>query len=303
MLHAARDLPDAVFAAKVTPCIVKLYTSADKAVRVALLENLHKYAHHLSDKVVDEQVYNSMATGFTDEEAFIRELTLKSVLTLAPKLTQRTHASLLKHLSKLQVDEEPAIRANTTILLGNVARFLNESTAKRVLLNAFTRALRDQFPPTRMAGLMALVATIGYYEPGESATRVIPSVAPLTVDPEKDVREQAFKCLETFTTLLKKHSTRLEDGPEAAAAALAAESEKAPKVTGNVLRWAVNAAAKRIGGGGGSSSSGQEMDTAALAGHGLKPEEEAAARGVDMGAKAFSSAAPPPRYRVRNPKP
>ena len=27
----------------------------------------------------------------------------------------------------------------------------------------------------------------------------------------------------------------------------------------------------------------------------MKPEEEAAARGVDLGAKAFSSAAPPPR--------
>ena len=47
-------------------------------------------------------------------------------------------------------NEEPAIRANTTILLGNVARFLAEATAKRVLLNAFTRALRDQFPPARM---------------------------------------------------------------------------------------------------------------------------------------------------------
>ena len=49
----------------------------------------------------------------------------------------------------------PAIRANTTICLGNVAGYLAEATAKRVLLNAFTRALRDQFPPARMAGLMA----------------------------------------------------------------------------------------------------------------------------------------------------
>ena len=37
------------------------------------------------------------------------------------------------------------------------------------------------------------------------------------------------------------------------------------------------------------------MDTDALAGAQMKPEEEAAARGVDLGAKAFSSAAPPPR--------
>ena len=32
---------------------------------------------------------------------------------------------------------------------------------------------------------MAMVATISYYEPGEAAGRILPSVAPLTVDPEK----------------------------------------------------------------------------------------------------------------------
>ena len=147
MLHAARNLSDDVFAAKVTPSIVKLFASTDKQLRVALLENLGKFSRHLSDKCVDETVYERVATGFTDEDAFLRELTLKSALVLAPKLSQSKHQSLLKHLSKLQVDEEPAIRANTTILLGNVADYLAEATAKRVLLNAFTRALRDPFPP------------------------------------------------------------------------------------------------------------------------------------------------------------
>lgn len=52
-----------------------------------------------------------------------------------------------------QVDEEAAIRANTTILLGNLAPHLSEATCKRVMLNAFTRALKDSFPPARAAGL------------------------------------------------------------------------------------------------------------------------------------------------------
>lgn len=52
-----------------------------------------------------------------------------------------------------QVDEEAPIRANTTILLGNLAKHLSEATCKRVLLNAFTRALKDTFPPARTAGL------------------------------------------------------------------------------------------------------------------------------------------------------
>ena len=57
--------------------------------------------------------------------------------------------------TKRQVDEEPGIRANTTILLGNLAGHLSEAACKRVLLNAFTRALRDAFPPARCAGVKA----------------------------------------------------------------------------------------------------------------------------------------------------
>lgn len=56
-----------------------------------------------------------------------------------------------------QVDAEPPIRANTTILLGNLAAHLGEATQKRVLLNAFTRALKDGFPPARVAGLKVWV--------------------------------------------------------------------------------------------------------------------------------------------------
>ena len=54
--------------------------------------------------VVEEQVYPAVATGFTDSTAYLRELTLKSMLLLAPKLSQKTiNQSLLKYLAKLQV--------------------------------------------------------------------------------------------------------------------------------------------------------------------------------------------------------
>ncbi len=56
------------------------------------------------------------------------------------------------------MDEEAPIRANTTILLGNLAVHLSEATQKRVLLNAFTRALKDTFPPARVAGLKVRAA-------------------------------------------------------------------------------------------------------------------------------------------------
>ena len=297
-LHAARDVTPEDFAKKVTPSLVKLFNnSTDRALRVALLENLGAFAPHLGERLVEESVYDRVASGFVDEDAFLRELTLKSVLVLAPKLSQRAYQSLLKHLSKLQVDEEPAIRANTTILLGNVAGFLAEATARRVLLNAFSRALRDPFPPARQAGLMALTATTSYYDPGEIANRVLPAVAPLCVDQEAEVRDRAFACADVFVGMLKEHGERLKEGRvDAANAALAearerargaekVKAEAAAKKAGmGVISWAVNAAGRAVGGG---SSAAASPARGASATTGRRPRQRGGGGG---GAGAWTSA-------------
>lgn len=50
-------------------------------------------------------MYNHVASGFTDANPYLRELTLKSMAVLGPKLSQKTLSqSLLKHLAKLQVE-------------------------------------------------------------------------------------------------------------------------------------------------------------------------------------------------------
>lgn len=57
--------------------------------------------------VIEQQIYPPLSTGFSDENAYIRELTLKAILTLAPKMKQNTlNQNLLKHLSRLQVSWE-----------------------------------------------------------------------------------------------------------------------------------------------------------------------------------------------------
>lgn len=38
---------------------------------------------------------------------------------------------MLRHLNKLQMDPEPSIRANTTVLLGNIAELLGDATCKK----------------------------------------------------------------------------------------------------------------------------------------------------------------------------
>ena len=52
------------------------------------------------------------------------------------------------------MDEEAAIRTNTTICLGKIATHIDAGTREKVLIAAFVRALKDPFPPARNAALL-----------------------------------------------------------------------------------------------------------------------------------------------------
>ncbi len=248
LLHAARELTPDQMRARVLPCVIRLFGSTDRTTRVALLQHMNTYVELMTNEQM-ESIYEQLATGFNDGTAYLRELTLKSLLQVAPKLSQRTMtSSLLKHLAKLQVDEEPAIRANTTICLGNLSRFLGAAACKRVLLNAFTRALRDPFPPARAAGLLALQATIMHYDASEGALRVLPCVTPLTLDADAAVRAAAFDVTDAFVGLLRKHHQARAGEVQSADSAAAAgtkplvpggDAPAAVQSSGGLLGWAV----------------------------------------------------------------
>lgn len=84
--------------------------------------------------------------------------------------------------------------------------FLFVSVRQRVLVSAFIRAMRDPFPPARVAGILALAATQQYFLLTEIANRVLPALCSLTVDPEKSVRDPAFKTIRGFLGKLEKVS-------------------------------------------------------------------------------------------------
>lgn len=66
-------------------------------------------------------------------------------------------------------------------------------------------------------------ATHAYYSTSDLACRILPAVCTLTVDKEKEVRDQAFQTIKFFLTKLEK----LSEDPQAAA-----EQEK---IEGTVL--------------------------------------------------------------------
>ncbi|CAL0299982.1 unnamed protein product [Lupinus luteus] len=266
------------FQAKVLPTIVKLFASNDRSIRVGLLQHIDQYGESLSAQMVDEQIYPHVATGFSDTSAFLRELTLKSMLTLSPKLSQRTiSGSLLKHLSKLQVDEEATIRTNTTILLGNIATHLNEGTRKRVLINAFTvRALRDTFPPARGAGIMALCATSSYYDITEVATRILPNVVVLTIDPDSDVRTKAFQAVDQFLHIAKQYYEKTNAADTSGGAGMGISSNPG---NASLLGWAMSSLALK-------GKPSDHAPVASASSSALAPTSSSASSAVDTPSRA-----------------
>lgn len=85
------------------------------------------------------------------------------------------------------MDPEASIRTNTCILIGRLGSTLGYNTKKKVLVPAFTRALKDSFVHARVAGLMAFMATMDCFDVEDLATKVIPNVSSMMIDKEKCV--------------------------------------------------------------------------------------------------------------------
>ena len=106
---------------------MKLFSSTDRLTRINLLQKLEDFVEFLSDSVVSEQIFPHVANGFGDTVSQMREATMRSMLLLAPKLNENIiDSQLLKCFAKLQVDEEPGIRTNTTICLCKISQHFAE---------------------------------------------------------------------------------------------------------------------------------------------------------------------------------
>ncbi|MCI4380152.1 hypothetical protein PGIGA_G00236590 [Pangasianodon gigas] len=195
---------------KIIPVIVKMFSSTDRAMRIRLLQQMEQFIQYLNEAAVNSQIFPHVVHGFTDTNPAIREQTVKSMLLLAPKLNEANlNQELLRHFARLQSkDDQGPIRCNTTVCLGKIAPYLNAGMRQRVLTSAFSRATKDPFPASRAAGVLGFAATHHYYSVSECAMRVLPTLCPLTVDPDKNVRDQAFKAIKSF---LNKLETVSED--------------------------------------------------------------------------------------------
>lgn len=190
---------------KIIPVIVKMFSSTDRAMRIRLLQQMEQFIQFLNEAAVNSQIFPHVVHGFTDTNPAIREQTVKSMLLLAPKLNETNlNQELMRHFARLQSrDEQGPIRCNTTVCLGKIASYLNAGTRQRVLVSAFSRATKDPFPASRSAGVLGFAATHNYYNLTEIAARILPTLCAITVDPDKSVRDQAFKTIKSFLSKLE----------------------------------------------------------------------------------------------------
>jgi len=212
VMRIAAKLTDEEYDTRITPVIVRLFTIPDRAMRVCLLDNLPHMIDHLSQKLVTDKIFPQMVTGFGDLAPIVREQTVKAVLVVVSKLSDRViNGELLRHLAKTANDDQPGIRTNTTICLGKIARNLGPGTRTKVLTAAFCRSLRDPFVHARNAALMALAATVDVFGDDDCATKLLPSMCPLLVDKERIIRDQANKTLNVYLERVRKYSLTLPD--------------------------------------------------------------------------------------------
>ncbi|WWC91608.1 uncharacterized protein L201_006554 [Kwoniella dendrophila CBS 6074] len=244
--------------------VIKLYTSPDRGTRMALLDGLNEYADKLDNKMVQEKIWPNLITGFADTVPVIREATVKAVFPLANKLSDRIlNNDLLRLLAKMQMDTEPSIRTNTCILLGRLAPILGPNTKKKVLVPAFARSLKDPFVHARVAGLMALMATVECFDRDDLAGKVVPNMAFTLVDKEKLVRDQAFKAMNMFMaritdmvenmpdTVLSEEKAASSYGPVTTTSSSTSNNQaglanSAAGAAGALAGWAISSLSKQL---------------------------------------------------------
>lgn len=198
------------YQSKLVPCIIKLFACKDRATRCKLLQQLDSYIHYLTSNVINDQIFPQVIQGFLDSNFTIREQTVKSMLHLAPKLSATNlNEELMKHFTRLQTrDEEGGIRANTTVCMGKITKHLSTQTQQNVLLPNLLRVLRDPFAPARHAAVAGMAANESLFTLRDCATKIMPALCQMCIDPDLNVRKLTFKSLKLFIERAESESEK-----------------------------------------------------------------------------------------------
>ncbi|KAF3007752.1 hypothetical protein E8E13_010052 [Curvularia kusanoi] len=304
VMQIGQKLSDEEYETQITPVVVRLFANPDRAIRVCLLDNLPLMIDHLPQRLVNDKIFPQMVTGFSDVAPVVREQTVRAVLTVVPKLSDRIiNGELLRHLAKTANDEQPGIRTNTTICLGKIARNLGVNSRAKVLAAAFGRSLRDPFVHARNAALLALAATVDLFSEEDCASKLLPIMCPSLVDKEKLIRDQAQKSVDIYITRIRKFAATMPDTvlpPTSAAAGGATPRIGTPANEGGWAGWAISSFTNKLASTSGTIEAGsapngtvdQRPSSVPLAASSKPPVPLASKPGMPLHATKSSAAVP-----------
>jgi len=225
------------FKARLLPILSSIVAQQDRSLRLCLLSLVGTFLPFADDDAVNRVFFEPILQGFADSgSARLREATLKTLVHFLGRLTERNlNDRLPAQLLRLQNDPEPGIRTNIAIFIGRMAPKLKPGVRARMLLSALPRGLKDSFFHARIASMRALLACQEFVEPAGLATKVLPLICPLLVDPVEDVRDFAFQCLDSVRSRLEAHSRALAEEQAKG------EAQKAEAAAGGDTGWGVRA--------------------------------------------------------------
>ncbi|KAJ2663137.1 Nuclear aminoacylation-dependent tRNA export pathway component [Coemansia sp. RSA 1200] len=242
IIQIGKGLDEEEYNELVSPAIVQLFGSNDRALRFSLLEHIGSFITAIPTNIVSKKVFPDFVTGFMDAAPAIREATVKASLAIAPKIGQKAlNNDLIKQLVRMIADPEPGIRTNALICIGKLCTAkkgvlnledegVSESSQRYVICPALLQALRDPFPPVRSASLAVANACAAKWDPADIARRVIPAISLMLVDGERPVRVAAFKAINAMVARVETHSQTMPDTaikktvPDSSASTIAASS-------------------------------------------------------------------------------
>ncbi|KAJ1646431.1 Nuclear aminoacylation-dependent tRNA export pathway component [Coemansia asiatica] len=239
IIHIGKGLDETEYAELVVPSIVQLFGSNDRALRFSLLEHMDSFIPSVPASVVGKQVFPNFIAGYLDAAPAIREATVKASLVVAPKISSKVlNNDMIRQLVRLIGDPEPGIRTNTLICIGKLctakegvldldAGGVNENSHRYAICPALLHALRDSFPPVRSAALAVASACANRWDAVEIARKVIPSLSPLLIDSERQVRMAALKALQAMISRVETHSQTMPATATPAKSPSAADSSNA----------------------------------------------------------------------------
>lgn len=255
VLKLGSKLPEEDLDKMVIPAVVQMFSNNERSTRINLLKHVKQYIEYIPDDIVEKQIFPNVISGFADTSPALREVSIRSLISFAPKLSEATlNGKILQILGKCQTDAEPAIRTNTTVVIGEIAQYLSKEKQETILASAFTKPMKDGFYPARRACILSIEKCLEFFPIRKQlVANMLPVVGRACVDPYKQVRDPAMRCLKKIIKMIEKEAAGMPDEPPAQLSSEGNKEEKNDDAISNAMGsistyagWAVQSVSKAI---------------------------------------------------------